>query len=38
MDDDMDGELNDTALVDFDTYEKYLDSMMTDEDLFYLED
>ncbi len=38
MDDDLDGELNDNAFETFDTYEKYLDSMMTSEDLFYLED
>lgn len=38
MDDDMEGELNDNALVEFQNYEQYLDSMMTPEDLFYLED
>ena len=38
MDDDMDGEHLDNTLVDFNTYEDYLDSQMTPEDLFYLED
>jgi len=38
MDDDMEGELNDNMLVEFQNYEQYLDSMMTPEDLFYLED
>lgn len=38
MDDDMDGEHLDNTLVEFNTYEDYLDSQMTAEDLFYLED
>ena len=28
----------DTTLEKYDTYEEYLDDLMSDEDLFYLED
>jgi hypothetical protein len=37
-DDELEGDLQDTALEEFDDYEKYLDFQMSDEDLFYLED
>ena len=36
--DDFEGEFNDNALKDFDTYEQYLDKQITPEDLKYLED
>lgn len=38
MDDDLDGELLDNTLIEYNTYEEYLDSQMNDDDLFYLED
>lgn len=38
MDDDLDGEVIDNTLEAFESYEQYLDSQMTDQDLFYLED
>jgi hypothetical protein len=38
MDDDLDGEIIDNTLEAFENYEQYLDSQMTDQDLFYLED
>lgn len=38
MDDDLDGEIIDNTLENFNGYEDYLDSQMTDQDLFYLED
>jgi len=38
MDDDLDGELMDTGLEAFATYEDYLDKQIDDTDLFYLED
>lgn len=38
MDDDLDGEVIDNTLEAFENYEQYLDSQMTDQDLFYLED
>ena len=37
-DDELEGDLMDTALEEFEDYEKYLDAHMSDEDLFYLED
>ena len=36
--DEYDGEFFDDSLQKFDTYEKYLDSFITPEDEFYLED
>lgn len=36
--DEYDGEFFDDSLQKFDTYEKYLDSFITAEDEFYLED
>ena len=38
MDDDLDGDLIDTGLEKFESYEAYLDEQITSEDLFYLED
>jgi hypothetical protein len=38
MDDDFDGDLQDTQIEQFDTYEDYLDNQITHQDLFYLED
>jgi len=37
-DDELEGDVMDTALEEFPDYEKYLDAHMSDEDLFYLED
>ena len=37
-DDDLEGDVIDTMLEEFPDYERYLDSRMSDEDLFYLED
>ena len=37
-DDELEGDIMDTALEEFPDYEKYLDAHMSDEDLFYLED
>jgi hypothetical protein len=36
--DDFESEFHDTSLDEFDTYEKYLDSHITADDMFYLED
>ena len=36
--DDYEGEMYDTSLDTFTTYEEYLDSHITKEDLMYLED
>ena len=36
--DDYEGEMYDTSLDNFNTYEEYLDSHITKEDLMYLED
>ena len=38
MDDELDGEHNDNAFEQFETYEQYLDNVVSAEDLFYLED
>jgi len=36
--DELEGDMIDNTLENFETYEKYLDDHMSDEDLFYLED
>ena len=38
MDDDLDGDLIDTGLEKFASYEEYLDEQISATDLFYLED
>lgn len=38
MDDDLDGDLQDTQIEQFNTYEEYLDNQISHTDLFYLED
>jgi hypothetical protein len=38
QDDELEGDVMDTALEEFPDYEKYLDFHMSAEDLFYLED
>jgi len=38
MEDELEGDMIDNALDNFQNYEEYLDEHMSDEDLFYLED
>ena len=38
MDDDLDGDLQDTQIEKFATYQEYLDKQIHPSDLFYLED